>query len=401
MNLLTNIAKTASQTSANYSHTYSNAIGVAIASASCMNQQEVSTAYFGLEQRDAEAMPGTVEAGTSKCYESANNMNSRQIVKTKKINKKYMCATCSISFDNSSALNVHLKNVHANKEFWEKCSDCSKSFASYASLKIHRHKKHNSEYQPNKRIECGGCGIWFEKVSCYKAHIRTKKHKKCIDALLTNTDKKSTQVSDDPPAGSDDSKTTEKHKERDYTCSYCKNKFINFFDIKKHLFKEHKKNRYHCHLCNKNFSRRDNLNVHISEIHTKNIRHKCPVCQKGFYRKSAMEFHLGRHNSDSALKFSCYKCPNMFSRIVYLKKHLKKRHNIIHKCYKCLHSFTSLSALTEHINEKHDVNLKCDECIKCGVSFAKKISYVKHLKTKKHHESVRSYAISSAEQKKI
>jgi DNA-directed RNA polymerase subunit RPC12/RpoP len=95
------------------------------------------------------AMPDTVEAGTSKCYESANNMNSRQIVKTKKINKKYMCATCSISFDNSSALNVHLKNVHANKEFWEKCFDCSKSFASYASLKIHRHKKHNSPYEKN------------------------------------------------------------------------------------------------------------------------------------------------------------------------------------------------------------------------------------------------------------
>jgi hypothetical protein len=48
MNLLTNIAKTASQTSANYSHTYSNVIGVAIASASCMNQQKVSTSHFGI-----------------------------------------------------------------------------------------------------------------------------------------------------------------------------------------------------------------------------------------------------------------------------------------------------------------------------------------------------------------
>ena len=233
------------------------------------------------------------------------------------------------------------RSYHQNKEVGFKCEVCEKSFTRLDTC-----TKHKREVHGGIRYPCTQCPANYAQQHKLKKHM-------------------------------------EKHTRN--TCNIC-GEIISLKNQSRHLREVHSAGpSLQCPQCPKSFKRRDQLNSHISNIHDRDepVQYVCYFCERKFSKKVNLNQHVvDLHTKEK--KFSCPGCPEEFSRLCNMERHLSRgKHTKGYVCSKCDKSFTTLATLHRHKDDVHNqVQNFC--CSECPEKFSRLENLKRHNKRGKH-----------------
>ena len=124
--------------------------------------------------------------------------------------------------------------------------------------------------------------------------------------------------------------------------------------------------KYLCQVCGQNFPFASDLASHAS-IHSTEKKFKCtyPKCIKMYKTKAEYNCHYNyRHKQKSAesQEIKCKMCDKMFSKVKYLKEHMKSHmDDLPFWCHLCGKRFKWRSGHKLHIDEEHKKESLGDE----------------------------------------
>ena len=152
-----------------------------------------------------------------------------------------------------------------------------------------------------------------------------------------------------------------------FLCSsrQCGKTFGSLESLKKHRLR-HGEMKYLCQVCGQNFPFASDLASHAS-IHSAEKKFKCtyPKCGKMYKTKAEYNCHYYyRHKQKSAesQEIKCKMCDKMFSKVKYLKEHMKSHmDNLPFGCHFCGKHFKWRSGHKLHIDEEHKMESLSDE----------------------------------------
>lgn len=163
--------------------------------------------------------------------------------------KKFQCQTCSQTFPNDTALQIHILEAHRNINatlISPHCTMCQKDFESQSAYEKHMelHKIIEKQNQ-QKSYSCKFCTMTFNRSDMLNAHIKTH-HRELLDG-------------------------------RTYKCIHCNRTFEKQASLSAHM-KMHDKHRnnnsaanqkfvYTCSICHAGFNIPKELRNHIIEVH--------------------------------------------------------------------------------------------------------------------------------------
>ncbi|XP_055377407.1 zinc finger protein 480-like [Condylostylus longicornis] len=127
---------------------------------------------------------------------------------------------------------------------------------------------------------------------------------------------------------------------------------------------------FKCHICPQSFSRMFLLDKHL-HLHKKGKSHICNICKKHFAAKSSLDRHSRIHNGEKPYK--CDVCGKAF-----IQNEVLKRHRYLHldkkpfECSHCSQAFIQKNLLQHHMTVKHSNKpipklFNCDICPKAFV----------------------------------
>ena len=168
-------------------------------------------------------------------------------------------------------------------------------------------------------------------------------------------------------------------KLKNYECSVCGKKYIEYRKLKEHYRKHTGEKPYMCDECGQTFSGFSRLYSHKKNKHV-GLRqlyscHKCPKVFKGY---SGLKFHLKYyHEAQSDKPYRCSKCEKTFQTPDILKRHeTVHRETKDFKCDQCNAAFKRIQGLTEH--KKRHTKDYTNFCSHCGKGFYTKQSMIAH-----------------------
>ncbi|XP_065363358.1 uncharacterized protein LOC135956717 [Calliphora vicina] len=138
---------------------------------------------------------------------------------TPKMEKKFLCAFCGLSFSNNSNLTVHMRRHTGEKPF--KCDLCEMAFPRTSDLQAHR-RTHTGE----RPFKCMFCEKSFSRQ--YKLNVHNRIHT----------------------------------GERPYQCTFCQKSFIQSNDLTLHLRRHTGERPYMCDICGEGFICATSLKQH-------------------------------------------------------------------------------------------------------------------------------------------
>jgi len=213
-----------------------------------------------------------------------------------------------------------------------KCKECGKVFAKRKSLMDHKRNIHNS-----RNLECHVCHKIMAGVKTLTHHLKT-----------IHSNAESEKVSTKKPA------------------------------LLKYNFE--------CQICKKGMASRKTLAHHYEDVH--NLKHgkvdgeasldigvaggdddgsqikiDCSVCFKTFANQNSLYGHMIDKHEEKT--FECIFCPEKFSRMFLLRKHIKNTHDKSSSfpCPHCTKEFASYNTLYTHIRVLHkEKRFECKEC---------------------------------------
>ena len=123
----------------------------------------------------------------------------------------------------------------------------------------------------------------------------------------------------------------------------------------------------------KRFSTKANFISHISSVHMAERKYTCSLCDKRLPNKKDTKNHKRQH--DDVPKLACGRLFGYKSSLIRHKESCGVTKN---KCSVCDKQFVSRNALYGHRKAKHSNIIHI--CEKCGKSFKRKHSRIRHLK---------------------
>jgi len=369
--------------------------------------------------------------------DASHKDNGKQSGKEAK-SKKHYCSYCQKGFNKVFDLNQHTRSHTGEKPY--QCVICGRGFAQKSNVKKHMatHKvwpkghrtlpkeaaviseldeiTNNGTEGKEKELElvsslettqtlketreqpsfsssyeCPYCLLTFPSFPTFKSHLKEHQTEKCYRCITPNCSK----MFQDLQAFLDH---TAEHKDREFRCHICSNKFSDLAQLNLHsyshltdeqtrekqVFKcskckntytsaealdhhmETTPHSYTCEICDKEFSAERFLRKHIGVAHTRGL-FKCHICQKKFKNESYLKSHSMIHTGE--MPFECKECGTKFNRKDKLKRHTQT-HNPSRKfkcpfkdhinCNKEFHRFDKLKLhIMTHGNIKP---FKCDVC---------------------------------------
>ncbi|XP_061181838.1 zinc finger protein 99-like [Saccostrea echinata] len=276
-----------------------------------------------------------------------------------RLQQKWECPDCNLTFVGNKALKSHFEGVHQLDDMKYPCPECDSSYSSLGTIKSHLrwvHKRTAAEVREALKnsvtCEVEGCNYSTGNMVTMKLHV------------------------------------VKEHPEVEYKCTECNftfhvKKTLNRHMIVKHLCRsEHLKKQ--CDTCGRRFSKNSQLHVHqflkhgIYHDEMKLYRCEHNGCNKVCMSSSSLKSHMRRHSSDK--NYECPYCSLKLKTEVTLKKHINKMHLGIrpHLCQVCGQRFGEDSELQSHIKNRHSTD-KEFQCEHCPYATANKATFYTHL----------------------
>ena len=194
----------------------------------------------------------------------------------------FECDLCEKMFFNKDTLNIHKRNVHAEK--YSYCKVCNKKFSSTSNMKLHIDAVHLGV----KRYQCKLCHESFSHSNVLKSHS-----KRVHEGTAS------------------------------YKCLICEKVFHLRSDLLLHIKRRHENRQSPneiCPYCNKQFKSGSRfLREHIENIHNKVKNYACDLCDTTFGGQSLLKVHRKTiHNNET---FTCNIC-NKSLRKSFFKRHM-------------------------------------------------------------------------------
>ncbi|XP_056637720.1 zinc finger protein 600-like [Diorhabda sublineata] len=169
----------------------------------------------------------------------------------------------------------------------------------------------------------------------------------------------------------------------DNSNEYTQKSFVKMADYKNHKITHSTDKKYACTKCENSYKSLYNLRFHMKS-HNKELPYVCPICKKGFMRKEYFEAHVNKHNGIK--KYGCTVCQKKFPSQKNLDSHMKIHENLKKlPCNICGKLLPSEYKLKDHI--RIHTNLKEFECDQCDLKFNLRDSLRKHVRKK--HEIIK------------
>ena len=229
--------------------------------------------------------------------------------------RKHKCHICNKTFNDLSALRIHLKRHKADpNNKTHHCRQCVKTFKIEEELKVHVKHRHTQFYQE----KCDFCGKILNSIESIRYHLKavhSRRDIKCpeceetftIDRLLRgHIDRMHNPI-----------------RQRTFKCSECDKAFYQSGDLRNHKRyihnpKDNKK--YFCESCDKSFVQPGGLYIHNQSVH-QDKQYKCEYCDKIFGLKVILKRHMYRHTGEMPFKCNQSKCEQSFKSPSELKSH--------------------------------------------------------------------------------
>lgn len=235
------------------------------------------------------------------------------------ITHKY-CEICNQKVK-SSALYLHMKNVHNENIYKYECDICNQVFKHKRMYKNHLktdgHKQieytiNNKEIIENRietilndlkpkkdlSIQCDKCKTYLsdeKSLERHNRHFHSKKFK-CINCNIKfdedelNIHLKYCLNIDDEESKIISSNLIKLYYD-DLKCSFCNKQFIDKYSVKRHIESVHEKRKHICDICSASLTRSDKLKRHLKEVHNA-IFIKCPNCKQDVRERNFKERHI-------------------------------------------------------------------------------------------------------------
>ncbi|ODN00684.1 Zinc finger and BTB domain-containing protein 24 [Orchesella cincta] len=207
--------------------------------------------------------------------------------------RRYHCTECDQEFTQEYRRQFHLycNPQNGNRPFT--CNLCPNEFTSRSHYEYHVKSKHTHE----KPFRCTICAYQFITKKKLERHMNSHSD----NPLVIRT--------------------------KFYLCAYCKKRFNNLSNCKKHLRTHTDEKPFECAVCKKAFGQKTTLDVHM-RIHEGHRPYKCPEpgCDRAFSTNKDCRRHHLCHGNDKP--FLCSLCMQCFRRKDNLERHLRNTHNL-------------------------------------------------------------------------
>ncbi|CAL8100572.1 unnamed protein product [Orchesella dallaii] len=219
---------------------------------------------------------------------------SDHIITSSSDERKYHCTKCNQEFSRKKyhhQFHMYCNPINGKRPF--SCKYCDKEFVSCSHYEYHVMSKHTNE----KPFRCEICSNQFYTKKKLERHMNSH------------------------------NSTPHVIRSKFYLCAYCKKRFNNLSNCKKHLRTHTDEKPYKCDTCQKCFRQKGSLDVHIQN-HIGNRPHKCPEpgCGLAFFAKKDCKRHHFCHTNHKP--FKCTTCYQEFRRKDNLERHLRTKHGL-------------------------------------------------------------------------
>ncbi|KAK7069014.1 hypothetical protein SK128_017863 [Halocaridina rubra] len=104
---------------------------------------------------------------------------------------------------------------------------------------------------------------------------------------------------------------------------------------------------YECTDCKKTFRKLPHLKAH-RRIHSMSKAHQCTICGKSCNSVQSLKVHMKQHSCNARV-FQCGNCPEKFSYLNQLLKHMQTEHSSVWKCPVCDEAFEISRLFQKHL----------------------------------------------------
>ena len=206
------------------------------------------------------------------------------------------CDICHKESKDKSRLRTHMIVVHSERRF--KCQECDAVFATAGNLKYHE-----STHRSERPFLCEQCPKAFKCASVLKGHIKQVHCNDAVncpvcDKMIKNPSYLRSHVR---------SHSTE----RPFQCSVCAKRFRTSVLLKTHQKSHIEEKTHECNQCQKLFKSNERLQMHKRATHNNQRKHVCDHCSESFKLKHHLTAHMLKHTGERA--FKCQVRHNLYS----------------------------------------------------------------------------------------
>ena len=229
-------------------------------------------------------------------------------------NGVYRCDFCLTEFTKKGSFEIHLADVHGQRQ---KCDLCDYTAKTQGDVDDHKKEKHEGGVL---RVQCTLCEKTFRDEWSMKTHVLYSHDKFRIECEFC--DFKTPQIS----YLRDHILTV--HGGATFPCSICGLEFSSRKQIQEHIKVDHNKEppreerrkKFQCELCDWSTLKKKQVPIHMKNVHGEK-KFECHECGKRFISQALLNQH-GRVHSDET-PYDCQACGRKFKYPQNLR---------IHKC---------------------------------------------------------------------
>uniref|UniRef100_A0A8D8HIJ4 Zinc finger protein 865 n=1 Tax=Culex pipiens TaxID=7175 RepID=A0A8D8HIJ4_CULPI len=292
--------------------------------------------------------------------------------------RPYECSNCFKRYTKQRALELHQREMYADKPF--QCDECEEDFHSASHLEEHK-DSHGKEKVPKKGPfpKCCACYQQFESEDQLRAH-GDEVH---LPESQKSSSENENQFSCDVCYRRYKSKRilmdhkSKPYRTKQYQCSQCGRIFRDKCALSDHERCHQGERPFVCAVCSKTFAIKDSFRKHVKSHSIEEDRFKCEICQKGFKTKGNLKDHYITHAPDYR-PLSCSLCSATFARKSCLNSHMRMHTGEKpFKCDQCDASYAFSTDLKRH-RMAHQ-GIKPFVCTICGRGYPRKDYLRKHM----------------------